>query len=118
MNIVSLLGEQWVIGVVQLLLGTLIKPVLKDKLLATGVRATSVIPLINLFIAFLGFQILPASASAAATIAAILPVKEGATVFGLALAQTISIIGLHSGFKNTLKPAGVALFNWIFNRLK
>lgn len=112
-TLLRLLGEQWVLGTLQLLLGALIKPQLKDKLLAAGVRATALIPLLNLLIAYLGFQIMPATAHAAALI----PIREGLGVAALALLQTVMITGTHSTLKNTAVPVAKVTLAWLFGKL-
>jgi hypothetical protein len=116
-TLVKLLGEQWVIGALQLLLGGLVKPQLKDKLLATGQKATGLIPLLNLVIAYLGFQLMPASAQAAAFIGTLVPIREGASVLALALLQTVMITGTHSTLKNTVVPVAKVGLGWLFGRL-
>lgn len=115
--LIQLLGEQWLIGVIQLILGYFIKGTLKDKLLAIGVKATGLIPLINVLIAAIGFQVLPVSAEAASFLGVFLPVKEGANVAVLALLQTVMVTGVHSTIKNTVKPVAVAVFKWAFAKL-
>jgi hypothetical protein len=113
MNVlINLLGEQWLIGTIQLVLGALIKPQLKDKLLAAGIKATAFLPLINLIVAYIGFQVLPTSAHAAA----FFPVKEGLNVAAAALLQTIVITGTFSFGKNTAIPVGKAVLGWAFGK--
>ena len=116
-SLIQLLGEQWLIGALQLLLGGLIKPQLKDKLLGAGMKATGFIPLLNILIAYLGFQILPASAHAAAFIGAVVPIKEGATVLVAALLQTVMITGTHSTWKNAGLPVAKIGLKWLFIKL-
>jgi hypothetical protein len=115
--LIKLLGEQWLIGLVQLILGKLIKPALAERLLAAGLRATAFIPILNLIIAYLGFQLLPVSAAAAGFLAAAIPVKEGISVIGLALLQTVMVTGTHSTLKNTVVPVAKTGLKWLFSKL-
>jgi len=115
--LIQLLGEQWLIGVLQILLGGLIKPQLKDKLLAMGLKATAFIPIINLLIAYLGFQLLPASASAAMFIGVAVPVKEGLAVLAAAVLQTVMVTGTFSTWKNTVLPVAKVMVQWLFSKI-
>jgi hypothetical protein len=115
--LIKLLGEQWIIGAIQILLGAAIKPQLKDKLLAFGARATLLIPLINAIVAYIGFKVLPVSASAAGFVGVLIPIGQGASVAALALLQTVMITGTHSTFKNTIVPVAKVTVGWLLERV-
>jgi len=108
--IVQLLGEQWVIGLVQLIAGKLIKDSAAGKL-------NPFIPVLNAILAAIGFQILPASAEAAGFIGSLFPIKEGLSVVGLSILQTVMVTGTHSTFKNTVVPGLKVGLGWVFGRL-
>ncbi len=110
MNLAGLLSEQTLIGLLQLLLGSAVKPQLKDKLHASGVKLTAWIPLLNVILAYIGFTIMPASAVAATAIGHVS--GEAASVLVAAILQTVVVTGAHSTFKNTLFPALRALAFW------
>lgn len=112
--LLRLLGDSWIIGVLQLVLGAVIKPALKDKLLAIGVKATAFLPIINLIIAYIGLQLSPAAAEAAG----FAPVKEGLAIAAMALIQTTAVTGTFSFSKNSLFPVAKALGGWLFSKIR
>ena len=118
MNLVTqLIAEQWVISALQIILSALIKPQLKDKLLGYGMKATGLIPLINILIGYLGFQLAPASAQAAMLVASVVPVKEGLSVLALAVVQQILVTGAYSTFKNTAVPVSKVMLSWLISKV-
>lgn len=104
--LLQLLGEQWFLGLLQLIAGKVIKK-------AWGGGLNPYIPAINVLLAVLGFTLMPASASAAG----FGPFGPVLNVFASALLQTIMVTGTHSTFKNTVIPAGKFTLGWLADKL-
>ena len=93
MSITQFLHEQFVIMILQLALGKVLKnnPSFENKFIGWATYALSLI----------GYTLAPASAHAAASLA---PVTPYISTFALAGLQTILVTGVHSFSKNSLLP--------------
>ena len=101
MDWTTLLNQQAIIGLVQLLLGKWLKGIKEYE--------NRWIPVATFFLAVLGFSIAPVIANA---IGVSTPVAPENGVFLSSVIQTLMVTGVHSFCKNTLQPAFKRLFSW------
>lgn len=106
MDWMSLLNEQTVIGLMQLVLGRWLKGVKEFE--------NRWVPVATFVLAVLGFSIAPVTAHAAG---ALTPAVPMAGVFLSALGQNLMITGMHSSWKNTVAPAILDLLGWAASKL-
>jgi cyanate permease len=99
------------LGIAQLIVGALLKPALK-KLEQDG-KLTGWINAINLVIGLIGFSLVPAQANAASLLSPLIGVGS---VFAAALVQNLAVTGVHSTWKNTVRPALLVTIGRLFKK--
>lgn len=93
----EILKEQWLVAIGQFLLGYVLKrnPSFPNYL----------IPIMTFIAAIAGFTVAPATAHALALGGAVTPALS---LFAAALVQNLMVTGLHSTWKNSVKPAAMS----------
>jgi len=89
-----------VIAVAQFVAGAVLRPML-EKAQQQG-KLTGWVNAANYVVGLVGFALVPKAANAAGLLE---PVMGGSSIFLAALAQNIAVTGIHSTFKNTVRPA-------------